>query len=73
MTNCFSLKSALTTIKYLVAAGVNPNMKDSIGQTVIFYFCRDNKMEICKFLLENGAQINDQDYYLQTPIFYAAR
>ena len=59
-------------VKMLVDAGGNPNFKDANEQTIMFYACRDGKINLVKYLLENGCKLDEEDLYGQTPIFYVA-
>lgn len=59
-------------MKVLIQNGADPKYKDQNDQTVLFYACRDGKLNCCKILLENGIAIEEQDMYGQTPLFYAA-
>lgn len=43
-------------------------------QTVMYYLARFGRAKIAEFLLNNYTiNLNDRDYCLQSPIFYAAR
>lgn len=46
-------------IKMLVEAGGNPNFKDANEQTIIFYACRDGKVNVVKYLLEQGCKLEE--------------
>lgn len=46
--------------------------RNSNGQTSIFYACSKNYVSIAKLLLENGAQVNVQDKFGNTPLHRAA-
>lgn len=59
-------------VKLLIQLGANPKYKDQNDQTVLFYACRDGKLQCCKLLMEYGLNIEEQDMYGQTPLFYAA-
>lgn len=65
--------TALQALELFVERGVDPNQKDKINQTCLYYAARESKFSCCKFLLEKGVPVNEQDVYLQTPIYYAAR
>lgn len=58
--------------KLLVEKGANPKHKDQNDQTVLFYACRDGKLQCCKFLIEQGLSVDENDMYGQTPLFYVA-
>lgn len=38
----------------------------------MFYACRDGKINLVKYLLDNGCKLDEEDLYGQTPIFYVA-
>lgn len=63
---------AVEMMKLLIQHGANPKYKDQNDQTILFYGCRDGKLQSCKLLIENGLNIEEQDMYGQTPLFYAA-
>lgn len=56
----------------MVEKGANPKHKDQNDQTVLFYACRDGKLQCCKFLIEQGLSLDENDMYGQTPLFYVA-
>ena len=65
---------ALEVFKYLKAKGVNPNLKDKLEQTCLYYTCREGKNLCCKYLVnECGLNVNEIDFYGQTPIYYCVR
>ena len=64
--------NAVSMVNLLIQHGANPKYKDQNDQTVLFYACRDGKVECLKCLLENGLSIDEQDMYGQTALFYAA-
>ena len=39
----------------MVSLGVNPDLIDNNGQTPLYYAIKAGKIEICEFLLKNGA------------------
>lgn len=60
-------------MKFFVECGVDPLFKDKISQTALYYAAREGKVECTNYLLDQGCGINDKDFYIQTPIYYAAR
>ncbi|CAD8144614.1 unnamed protein product [Paramecium octaurelia] len=65
---------ALQTLELLFDFGANLNYKDQLGQSILFYICRDGRLKLLDFVLStNTVNVNDQDRYGQTPLFYAAR
>lgn len=49
------------------------NHKDKGHQTPLFYAAREGKLEVCKFLISNGARVNDQDSRKQTAMKLALK
>jgi len=49
------------------------NLVDNLGQTPIFYSCREGKFEATQALVENGANINHQDKAKNTPLTWAKK
>ena len=65
----------LEEIKYYI--GQNKNylyLKDNLGRTIFYLAARNGYYSLCKFLLEQGANINDSQLHgstpLQSAIFY---
>ena len=56
------LKNILSEIE------VDVNEEDRIGETPLQYACRPGYMEIVKFLLENGANVNNRGSAHRTPL-----
>jgi ankyrin repeat protein len=52
---------------------VDPKEMDRIQQTALYYAAREGKYRTCEYLISKGVELNRPDYYLQTPIYYAAR
>ncbi len=46
-------------VKFLISNGANPKHTDQNDQTVLFYACRDGKLETCKLFFENGLSIEE--------------
>lgn len=64
--------AAAEMLKVLISYGADPKYKDQNDQTVLFYACRDGKLNCCKELISLGLDIEEQDMYGQTPLFYMA-
>ena len=47
------------------------NKKDSDGITILMYAIKNDKIEICKMLIDNGADLNSKDNNGKTPLMYA--
>lgn len=57
----------------MIKCGCNPNHRDKINETALFYAARDNRKEVCKVLLDGGAEINVVDDRKQTALFFAKK
>lgn len=55
----------------LIRLGVDPNQKDALQQTPLYYASRDGKLKIIQFLIDQGLSVNEEDIYRQNPIFYS--
>lgn len=47
--------------------------KDLNKQTILYFACRHEKEEIVRYLLTFNFPLNDDDFFSQTPLFYAAK
>lgn len=63
----------MNIIKFMYQLGVDPQTKDKINQTSLYYAARERKFKCCKFLVECGVPLNEKDLYSQSPLYYAAR
>ena len=64
----------LEMVKLIVERGAKPSLKDNNQQTVMYYLARDGKTLIAEYLLTHCAMdLNETDFCVQTPIFYASR
>jgi ankyrin repeat protein len=50
-------------MQILLESGVDMFQKDNLKQTPLFYTCRDGKIKLAQFLIEQGLQVNDIDTY----------
>lgn len=57
----------------VLAANSNINIKNSHGLTPLMIASQNSKSELVKFLLKNGAKINDEDNSGQTALIHAAK
>jgi len=64
------MKGDLATVKKFVEYGSNVN-EPSKGLTPLMFAARYNRVEIIKYLLENGAKVNAQDEYGHSALYYA--
>lgn len=62
-------------IKLLIYLDVLPSYQDESGKSALHYACSNNNCstDSIKFLLDNGAEVNQQTYSGKTPLFYACR
>lgn len=65
-------RNKIPFVQKLLAAGVDPNVRDEINQTALFIAARDGYTEIVQILLAAGADPNLQNKYGRTPLMYAA-
>jgi ankyrin repeat protein len=65
----------MTMINYLLANGASvdesPVSGELKGYTPLIYAARDNYLEIAKFLIEHGANVNAKNLHDQTPLSVA--
>ncbi len=47
----------------LIQMGVEPEKKDLLKQTPLYYASRDGKLLLIKFLIDQGLNVNDFDTY----------
>lgn len=47
--------------------------KDTNKQNILYFAARDEKEEVVKYLLRFNFSLNDDDFFSQTPLFYAAK
>lgn len=65
-------ESSEMVIKYLIKKGVDVNIQDKPLQWSALHFAaRDNKKEIVKILLDNGAVVDSVDAHGNTPLWRA--
>ena len=57
-------------IKTLIENGVDVNMKDGRGNSILFEACKYNDMDLIKMLVENGADVNIRTNKGYTPLGY---
>uniref|UniRef100_A0A5K3F8D3 ANK_REP_REGION domain-containing protein n=1 Tax=Mesocestoides corti TaxID=53468 RepID=A0A5K3F8D3_MESCO len=64
--------SELDEVKDLLSKGVDINVANADGLTVLHQACIDNNYEVAQFLLSNGANVNVQDNEGWTPLHACA-
>lgn len=55
----------------LIQTGGNLNASDSSGKTFLHKAVAQKDLELCNFLLENGADVNARDFYNNTVLHYS--
>ena len=63
----------LKTIEWLVKNGGDVRHKDLNKQNILYFAARDEKEEVVKYLLTFNFPLNDDDFCMQTPLFYSAK
>jgi ankyrin repeat protein len=58
-------------IELLLQNGADAGLKDSHSQSALFYAAKDGRIEIVKLLVNQVNNINELDFFNQTPIYYA--
>jgi ankyrin repeat protein len=75
----YALPRGLPMVEMLINAGADVTVLDPSGQTVLYwavganYLFRHEVVEILEILLANGADINGQDIWGETPLIRAVR
>jgi uncharacterized protein len=67
-----AFKGDIDTVKQLLDKGVNPNSKDSDGETALHYAALKGRTEVVMLLLKKGANPNIKDKDGGTPLMSAA-
>jgi len=64
----------LDDVVKLIESGIDINTKyDQFEETLFHYASRHGHIDIVKYLISNGADVNATDQYLNTPLHDAAR
>lgn len=66
-----SLLGHFAVCKTLLAAGANPNLKDSVGETALHQASRNGHIEIIRLLLDSGADPSISEMCDELPEDYA--
>jgi ankyrin repeat protein len=56
-----------------VKSGGDVKHKDINKQNILYFAARHEKEEVIKYLLTFNFPLNDDDFFMQTPLFYAAK
>lgn len=59
--------------KILIDFGCDPNHKDANGQTALFYAAAEGNLNMCRLLVENGANVLATDKNKERPMHYAKK
>jgi ankyrin repeat protein len=62
----------MAAIRSLLAAGIDPNVKDDEGRTALIAAAAGGQTEIVKLLLEKGAEVNARNQQGETALFVAS-
>ena len=66
-----SCRENFKIVKHLVETVVNAKEK-KYGKTALIYASREGHLEIAKYLLQNGADVNAEDDWYRTALIYAS-
>merc|ERR1712113_324989 len=58
-------------LRVLLVAQADPKARNSIGQTPLHVACNASRVNSAELLLDNGAEIDEQDYFGCTPFLFA--
>ena len=65
-------KGLLDSVKFFIAAGDDPNLKDRYGRTPLRYAVFNGDLTVVQFLLDCGANVNVEERRGVTPLHLAA-
>ncbi|ORX80843.1 ankyrin, partial [Anaeromyces robustus] len=54
---------------YFIKHGEDINKVNEDGETLLHFACERGNYDIVKYLIENGAKIDVENYYGKTPLF----
>jgi len=63
----------IKTLQYLVKYGGNIRHCDKNNQNVVYFAAKNEKEEVIKYLLTFDFNLNTDDFFCQTPLFYSAK
>ena len=58
----------LDMLKEFISIGIDVNMKDQYGYSLLHKAVREEHINIVEFLIENGADVNAEDLAENTPL-----
>lgn len=64
----FARKNDVHMLENMIKAGLNPNLKDHKGNTLLMIATYNGNLETSKMLLENGALVDEKNDRGQTPL-----
>ena len=70
---CKSTPEDVTTVRSLLDAGADINIRDKYGRTALYWACHYNRTNIVPLLLDAGADINITNNNGYTALQYATR
>ncbi len=65
-------KGLLEVVELFLKRGMNPNVRDAMGNTPLHYAVGEGEIEVVKTLLKYGANVNIMNDFRQTPLHIAA-
>ena len=65
------IKGWLPIVKYLIEKGVDKEIKDECGKTVLHYLCQQGNFNIVEYLMSEGVNKDVEDNEKMTPLHYA--
>ena len=61
----------LEKVEKILASGIDPNVKDELGYTPLYYSVKYRDFDMCRLLVSNGADPNTPSVDGMTPLMYA--
>jgi hypothetical protein len=67
-----ALREQIEVVKYLVGIGVDINHEDRDGCSALHFLAQDGSVDMIKFMVENGAEVNKTCRGSETPLKWAS-